>query len=155
MNKTTKLLQCKPIKIEYDFKKKTLIIHLKKHDCVDMEGAIELAEMFDENVKQIITFGGKLQDTVYFKEKDGWDILSTNLTMFNKVNRTASDKHSQFFKDMLNNTMQHGVPIPPSMGFPSATINKHSQADCETCIGKNECINSTAKDNKEVSKSKH
>lgn len=73
------LMKCNINHITYDFKDKSLEIHIDKGDCVDMNGTIEFAKKIDDGVKTIMTYSDSVVDTCYFKQENGlWGVFTSN-----------------------------------------------------------------------------
>lgn len=65
--------QCYAERLEYDFVNRAGALHMRDGSCTDMTGAIQLFQAIDANVEAIDTFAGGKPDTLYRKERHGWE----------------------------------------------------------------------------------
>ena len=73
------LLMTLVVSIHYDFHEKELQIHQEAGCCVDMSGAVKLAQSIDHRVKQIQTFSGNRTDTCYILVNGKWVMQEFNV----------------------------------------------------------------------------
>jgi 5-methylcytosine-specific restriction protein A len=66
------LLQASCVMLHYHRRHRVLEIHLEDGDCVDMGGAVKLAEAIDPEIVHIRTFSGSERDTWYRRYGDKW-----------------------------------------------------------------------------------
>ncbi len=69
-------LQCEIISMECDFTRREAWVRLAAGECCDMAGCIAFVSAIWSGFERVYTFSGKVPDTAYFKDSEGWKALA-------------------------------------------------------------------------------
>lgn len=65
-------LQCRVVRITYNFEKRQGVLEMPDENCPDMTGCIALFSRIDQAVQAIVMYAGSRVDMAYLREGEEW-----------------------------------------------------------------------------------